>query len=30
MSEEVDNGVGLMVMLDEQRSDKGGIIEVQG
>ena len=30
MSEEVNNGVGLMVMVDEQRSDEGGIMEVQG
>ena len=30
MSEEKDNGVGLMVMDDEHRSDGGGVIEVQG
>ena len=30
MSEEVDNGVGLMVIEDEHRSDGGGVIEVQG
>ena len=27
MSEEADNGVGLMVMEDEHRIDGGGVIE---
>ena len=26
MSEEADNGVGLMVMDDEQRRDEGGVL----
>ena len=30
MSEEADNGVGLMVMVDEQSSDEGGVTEIQG
>ena len=30
MSEEVDNGVGLLVMVDEQRGDDGRAMEVQG
>ena len=30
MSEEADNGFGLMVMEDEHRSDGEGVVEVQG
>ena len=30
MSEGVDNGVGVMVMLDEKSSNEGGVMEVQG
>ena len=30
MSEEADNGVGLMVIENENRSDGGRVIEVQG
>ena len=29
MSEEAENGVGLMVMVDEQRIHEGGVMEVQ-
>ena len=30
MCKEADNGIGLMVMEDEHRSDGGGVIETQG
>ena len=29
MSDEANNGVALMVMVDEQRSDEGGVMEVK-
>ena len=30
MSEEADNSIGLMDMMDKQRSDEGEVIEAQG